>query len=109
MIKLLEIVNLICSLLFFSSGILVYYGILLGSNGWLINFIVGSLFILYSAFNYSKIKTIIKFIKQKRKDEYADKAIIYELISQFFILTISLVFISGIISRVFIEKTAVFD
>lgn len=108
-LRLLKIINRISSMLFLLSGLLICYGVFIGNhNNILINIFVGSCFIGFGIFNFFKMKTFISIFENSEENSKY-KIEMYELASQIFVFLVSLITISGIASRVFMEKTSVFD
>lgn len=112
--KMYKIMARAAAALYLISGILIIGGIINGAIGLFINLIVGILFICAGAYLHARAENIIKLtgrIKPDRADQ-ADSALRRFLFFEYIFIgagnLIGLVFLYGVLYRVFAEKMPVF-
>ena len=104
------------SLIWLNSGIIIAASSYLSSDGdytWFVNLIVGIPFMLVTLFFRYKWHLLIQYLtKQKttsQEKQIKQKLIITKLIGFVFVLSVGLVCLSAVFSRLFIEGMAIFN
>ena len=109
-IKSLQILSLITAFVWTAVGIITVGSIYLSMGGFVINVVVGSLFIFIGQFIFWKERYFVKFLREAVSNNKKLKVTV--IISELFfiggILLVGLVAFFGVFSRVFLEGFAVF-
>ena len=112
--KTCKIMARVAAALYLISGILIIGSILNGASGLFINLIVGIMFISAGAYLYARAENIIRLVgglKPERADQ-ADRVFKRFLFFEYIFIgagnLISMVFLYGVLHRVFAEKMPVF-
>ena len=118
MLKLLVFFHYSTSLIWLNSGIIIaassyFYLSSDGDYTWFVNLIVGIPFMLVTLFFRYKWHLLIQYLtKQKttsQEKQIKQKLIITKLIGFVFVLSVGLVCLSAVFSRLFIEGMSIFN
>ena len=100
---------------YFISGILIIGSIINGTTGLFINLIIGTLFICAAYYLYLRAENIIKLSGEIRQSQETDQSssilkrfLLFEYIFIYAGNFIGMVFLYGVLHRVFSEKMPVF-
>ena len=102
----------LAGLLWAILALVTLWGITLSTIGWAINLMAAVLFLLIGCFFYFRANSLQKFVKTLTLTEPSQKFLqTYLLLDKLFVsvsLLISILFLTGVVIRVFIEKFPVF-
>lgn len=110
-LKLLQFATYLTIFLWITSGLIIIGSIYLSRIGFVINLLVGTLFILLGLYFYFKEKFLSEFLKKTCESELGKlykKVILGEVIFIMVTLLVGVIILSAVSSRVFGEGFAVF-
>lgn len=97
------------ALLLLSCGLLVFFSISYQPSAYLLNLIVGTLFLLAAGFVYSKMRNTQGFLRYAGPSRQRDGFMKMTLLQALFFTIVYVAMLSAVISRVLGEQVAVFD